>query len=70
MFGSVKKKTLWGTPPVDIDRRAKGVKFRPARASAAGRTGFPGIDCLLLHSGMVARRGKETRNAAHGEPGQ
>jgi hypothetical protein len=52
-----KEKSLLGIPPVDIDRRAKGVKFHPVRASAAGRTGFPGIDSLLPHSGMVARDG-------------
>ena len=51
---SEKKKRCWGAPPVDIDRRAKGVKFCPVRASAAGRTGFPGIDSLLPHPGTVA----------------
>ena len=71
MFVSVAKKSAVGRPSVDIDRRAKGVKFRPVRASAAGRTGFPGIDSLLFHSRMVARfsdRGHLARNRAGETP--
>jgi len=48
------KKSDVGRPSVDIDRRAEGVEFHPVRASAAGRTGFPGIDSLLPLAGMVA----------------
>jgi hypothetical protein len=50
------KKNAVGIPPVDINRRAKGVKFRPIRASAVGRTGLPGIDGLLSDGEDVARR--------------
>ena len=57
-FGDVRqrqKKSATGRPSVDIDRRAKGVELHSVRASAAGRTGLPGIDSLLPHGGMVAR---------------
>ena len=59
-----KRKSAVGRPSVDIDRRAKGVKFRPVRASAAGRTRFPGIDSLLPHNGMVARRAQKMEKLA------
>jgi hypothetical protein len=61
------KKSAVGRPPVDINRRAKGVKFRPVRVSAAGRTGLPGIDSLLLLTGMVARWEKKLNHGGHGD---
>ena len=59
------KKSDVGRPSVDIDRRAEGVEFRPGRTSAAGRTGLPGIDSLLSHAAMVARRWKEDEMRPH-----
>ncbi len=65
MFACVTKKSDVGRPSVDIDRRAKGVKFHPVGPSAAGRTGLPGIDSLLFLAGMVARRWKENKMRPH-----
>jgi len=67
-FGDVRqcqKKSDTGRHSVDIDRRAKGVKFHPVGPSAAGRTGLPGIDSLLFLAGMVARRWKENKMRPH-----